>query len=284
MKLIKQSVEYLPQGDGIQGIYDQIERGGRICYKSEPKGDSKAFVDMLIKKGHLSPLEHGTVYLKMNDFMNCLNYIYGKNPYSIINKNEFDDNQCYISTNYRVLVENHRLDDLKYLCSRTEHHVRRYTFKITTSIGIGRELMRHRKISFNQESTRYCNYASNKHGNELTFIIPGWYEQFKKDKLDDTGHRPDGTSDMFTVEDDFTDILKMSEATYNAMLTAGGTPQQARDVLPLATKTEIIATGTIVDWYNFLKLRNPEFGAKGVHPDMVELSGMIYDILKTETK
>ena len=35
-----------------------IERAGRICYKSEPKGNPKAFVRRRIRQGHESILEH----------------------------------------------------------------------------------------------------------------------------------------------------------------------------------------------------------------------------------
>lgn len=37
------------------------------------------------------------------------------------------------------------------------------------------EFVRHRVFSFAQESTRFCNYSKDKFGNELTFIIPSWY-------------------------------------------------------------------------------------------------------------
>ena len=66
MKLIDSSIHIIRQKDSLEGIYKQIERGARICYASESMGKTaKEFVDSLIKRGHLSPLEHGTVYLKI---------------------------------------------------------------------------------------------------------------------------------------------------------------------------------------------------------------------------
>ena len=67
MKLIKPSYEIIEQEPGIEGIYKQIELAARNCYKSEPVEGitSKDFVDRMIKRGHLSTLEHGTVYLKI---------------------------------------------------------------------------------------------------------------------------------------------------------------------------------------------------------------------------
>ena len=66
MKLIKPSFEIWEQEPGLEGIYKQIERAGRVCYKSEDKiaeGTAKAFVDRMIARGHGAMLEHGTVYL-----------------------------------------------------------------------------------------------------------------------------------------------------------------------------------------------------------------------------
>lgn len=68
MRLIKQSYEVWQQPPGLEGVYKQIERAGRVCYKSEDKiteDSAKPFVDRMIKSGHGAMLEHGTVYLKI---------------------------------------------------------------------------------------------------------------------------------------------------------------------------------------------------------------------------
>lgn len=68
MKLITPSFEILEQSSGIEGIYKMIEIAGRTAYKSEDKiteGSAKKFVDRMISVNHGSPLEHGTVYLKI---------------------------------------------------------------------------------------------------------------------------------------------------------------------------------------------------------------------------
>ena len=85
-----------------------------------------------------------------------------------------DNKYAYVTLNYRHIVENGWIDDLQYLCDPTEHHERRYTFKVTTSIGVTRELNRHRVNSIAEQSTRYCNYSKDKFGNEVTFCIPSW--------------------------------------------------------------------------------------------------------------
>lgn len=67
MKLINPSYEILEQGVGLQGIYEQIERVGKTCYKSEVKGgeSAKKFVEKMIANQHYAMLEHGTVYLRI---------------------------------------------------------------------------------------------------------------------------------------------------------------------------------------------------------------------------
>ena len=154
MKLIKQTCEPYIQSSGISGIYKQIERCGRTCYKSESnitEDSAKPFVDRMIKSNHLSMLEHGTVYLKV-PFSPSINK-YSENPYSKSKVYDMDPT-CYITTNYRVIVENNWFDDLKYLCEPTEYHEKRVTVRFTTDRGVSHEFVRHRVFSFAQESTR----------------------------------------------------------------------------------------------------------------------------------
>lgn len=161
MKLIKPSFEIIEQQDGLKGIYKQIELAGRICYKSEDKitdDSAKGFVDKMIKSNHTAMLEHGTVYLKLirNSPLHDLNYFrimelytfYIHNKYSKVIKHTTDsyEIQYYITTNYRVIIENNRLKDLQYLCEPTEHHEKRYSVKIIADAGVMREFFRHKKL------------------------------------------------------------------------------------------------------------------------------------------
>ncbi len=169
MKLIESSAEYIPQEDGLQGIYKQIERAGRICYKSEDKitdNSAKEFVERMISSGHLAMLEHGTVYLNSafprkqtvsSELLELDVRELNDNPYTKITSLYEPINNIYryaITTNYRVLIENNLNEALKHMCDFTKFHNRRYTFRLVTSIGIVRELLRHRKFSFANESTR----------------------------------------------------------------------------------------------------------------------------------
>ena len=140
-------------------LYDHIERCGRICYASESVGGEKAvaFCHRLTKSGHLSVLEHGTIYLKMySDSPDSAKYY--DNQYSEHYVDEEDNS--YVTTNYRVLVENNWLKDLKYLCGLTGYHDKRITVKWNVNRAIANEIVRHRKFSFSQQSSRRTTMAT----------------------------------------------------------------------------------------------------------------------------
>lgn len=262
MKLIKPSFEIYEQGPGLEGIYEAIERAGRTCYKSQrPEGQTaKNFVDRMIKSGHNSMLEHGTVYLDipLNIWGGSGKYL--DNPYSMI---KIYQGHIYVSSNYRVLIENDWLDDLKYLCEPTEFHEKRVTVRFITDRGISHELVRHRVFSFAQESTRYCNYSKDKFGNELTFIYPSW------------SLAPMAPEDF--CGDHFMQALENAESEYLYLIDHGWTPQQARQVLPNALKTELVMTGFISDWQHFFQLRTSIIAVTGKpHPDMSALIDPLY--------
>lgn len=239
------------------------------CYKSEDKitEDSyKRFIDMISSKGHLSPFEHGTVYLITNDCFVALRY--KDNPYSrtVTVKKSFTDVTYYITSNYRVLKEHGWENDLQYLCKPTEYHAKRISVHIVTSRSISHELVRHRVFSFCQESQRYCAYNKGKFGNEVTFVIPNWVNT----------HCPNEEQKGPSVADiAFSDACKEAEDNYFLLLGEGWKPQQAREVLPNATKTELIMTGYEDDWQEFFKLRC----SPAAHPMMQELANKIKDLI-----
>lgn len=271
MKLIKPKAELLIQPNGLDGIYKQIELAGRTCYKSEDKiteDSAKVFVDRMIKSNHLAMLEHGTVYLAVSakDDM-CL--ILGMNPYT---KNNLKDDVYYFTTNLRVLVEHKALWVLdKYLCEPTKYHERRYTFKATTSIGVTREMNRHRVNSIAEQSTRYCNYSRNKFGNEVTFIKPSWFDRRVAVTISGKYIPADAKGDFTQEEARLIESLSNAEESYIYLIKCGWQPQQAREVLPLCTASEIIHTAFASDWRFFFDLRL--FGKTGnPHPNMLLLA------------
>ena len=285
----------------LEQMFKHIELCGRTCYKSEHKitDDSYIkFINMIENKGHLSVFEHGTVYLYLcaddnnqhfkpsscntsdntnNNTSNCpinipnfdwdsyckhMGQKYTDNPYSETNI-IFKDNKVhyYITTNYRVIKENRWTDDLLYLVEPTEYHKKRLTIKFVCDRGVSHELVRHRPMSFSQESTRFCNYLKENFGMSVTFVQPDWIKE----------------EDQKEFEED----LKTVEKLYFKYLGKGYAPQQARYFLINGTKTEICITGFESQWIYFFYLRY--LGKAGSpHPDMLKVSTEAYKKLKNE--
>ena len=263
MKLIKPSYEIWQQPSGLEGIYKQIERVGRVCYKSEDKiteDSAKPFVDRMIKSGHGAMLEHGTVYLytdyKYPNFGKMIDR-YTNNKYSKCNYFPTFPSRAYISSNLRVLVENDWLDDLKYLCEPTEYHERRVTVHFTADAGVMREFFRHRVFSMAQESTRYCNYLRDKFDNSITVIYPSWLKEEE--------------------ELEFEKDMRVIEELYFKWLKKGWTAQQARVFLPLGVKAEAVMTGFVSDWKHFFRLRSRIAETGKPHPQAQELADPLMD-------
>ena len=111
-----------------------------------------------------------------------------------------------------------------------------------TDRAIANELVRHRIAAYSQESTRYCNYKE-----KIEFIYPK------------------------NISDKTLQLIKSAcecaATTYQTLIAEGATPEIARDVLPLCTKTELIATYNLREWRHILRLRTD----KAAHPKMREL-------------
>lgn len=288
MKLVKQSFEILNQNPGLEGIYEAIERAGRTCYKSKrPEGQTaKDFVDRMIKSGHNSMLEHGTVYLystydvsAIGSWYDSIGRRYSENKYSIVNTDEkMDFRGIYVTTNIRVLQENGWLDDLQYLCEPTEFHEKRVTVRFTCGVDISREFNRHRVNSIAEQSTRYCNYSKDKFGNEITYIIPSCIKEIPY--LDENNHFDYNSfvrSNLSTVDHAFYGSLKTAEDSYLTLIENGWKPENARKVLPLDLATELVHTAFISDWKHFFRLRTSILAETGMpHPDASALADPLY--------
>lgn len=310
MRLIKPSFEIWEQPAGLEGVYKQIEKVGRVCYKSEDKiteDSAKPFVERMVKLGHGAMLEHGTVYLHIKgiDRTDITKYLYNK--YSKVVEGSLD--HFYVTTNYRVLIENGWLDDLQYICEPTEFHEKRITVHFVCDRGVSHEFVRHRVMSFAQESTRYCNYSKDKFGNEITFIIPCWLDipEGKAYWHDGINYRVGVTEENIFGESvnpkawsnkesncvevhDYIQALDNAEKAYLRLMSAWEnrvtdrryvtgfkgnpwTPQQARAVLPNSLKTELVMTGFTSDWKHFFELRD----AASAHPQAQELAHPLHE-------
>ena len=257
---------YLSIPNKFIGDYLNIEQFDEETCEDSPYYENltaEDFVNMLMKSGHGAMLEHGTVYMQIDAFLDIPEdkkldkrvHQYDSNRFTKVNSMYIGQGcwRYYITTNLRVLVENNWLDDLKYVCKPTEFHAKKVTAKFICDRGVSHEIVRHRTMSFAQESTRYCNYSKSKFGQELTFIEPAW--EFP-------------SSDIINIKERFEAILGEAEANYMELITLGFKPQEARAVLPNALKTEIVVTAFIDDWKHFFELRCDN----AAHPDIRKLA------------
>lgn len=289
MELIRPRAEIWEQGNTLEDMWKHIARCTRVCYQSTPKENGEtdeAFVKRVIlrpdsstgelnfDKIHGAMLEHGTIYLTIpitnviGDEVNLsFAVIADKYRYNKYSKVVSSDKYVYITTNLRVIYENNWIDDLEYIDIPRFHH-KRVTVSFTTNIGVTREFNRHRVNSPSEESTRYCNYNRRNDG-QIKIGLPAWLldeehlpyiESHQFDKLssyceeylnDNNDINPECWCDM----DFYLFSLTVSEYCYNMLIKKGWKPQQAREVLPLATKSQLVHTAFIDDWKHFFALR-----------------------------
>lgn len=318
MRLLNQACEALIQkysdnpSEYINLMYQHIERCGRTCYRSADKiteDSAKPFVERMIKSNHTAMLEHGTVYLTRRlrtDDIEGKRWVskYFLNKYSRHKSNLIESDyvpldtqrigesvqgvfDIYITTNLRVIVENHWEDDLKYVCEPTGYHEKRYTLLCTTALHCYKDLTRHRVFSFAIESTRYCNYSKDKFGGELSFIIPTWCEI-------PAGDYPchfDDEANFILEETSFGELgirgankifmlhCGLAEHDYKTLIEYEWQAQQAAEVLPQCIKGDMIITGFEDDWKHLLDLRY--YGTTGApHPMVKELAALMKEELE----
>ena len=184
MKLINQSYEICNQTDfSILGIYKHIEKCTRVAYKSEDKiteDSANKFIKMLLNLEHFAPLELGTLHFRIpTTLLKTLidDLVFHKLWNNIWIQYKSVNDYTYFTTNYRhwlVMVD--KINYLKdyFTEEDNEYYPKRYTVKLITNRSVSHEVVRHRTMSFIQESQRFCAYNKDKFNNEVTFIKPCW--------------------------------------------------------------------------------------------------------------
>lgn len=131
------------------------------------------------------------------------------------------------------------------------------TVKFITDRAVANEIVRHRMASYAQESTRYCSYDKDKFGNGITVIEPKFWSNQVLDNR--------------TRYNIWKECCEQCETAYLDLLKAGARPEEARDVLPMSLKTEIIVTMNLREWRHFLNLRAAN--STGIaHPQIREIA------------
>ena len=286
MKLVKQSFEILEQKDfSLKGIKQFIERCGRVCYKSEDKitdTSYEKFVDMLERKDHARPLEFGTIHLKMkaSNFQGFIHALFSEKMFnSIWIKCNCEDKTMYITTNYRYYLNIiKQFPSIKNYFTEEDNkfYPKRYTVHFITNRGIMDEFRTHVTLSHLAESTRYCAYNKDRFNNEVTFIIPNWVDSIKEGTYTKDHEFPPMWGYDNWMDSEWFYTMCKAEETYLTMVREYLVPQQAREVLPLSVKSELISCGFGSAWCNFFYRRC----AKDAHPMAREIATSLEDKFK----
>lgn len=281
----------------LESVFGQAEKVGRYCWYSMDKMTSesaKPFCERLLKSGHYSPLEAATLYLYFKS--DCDEYGIDKgdpldrklnftlNKFSTCNHN-WDTHETFVTTNLRVIMEMfpEELEELIKFhgVSWDPRFEKRITVHFTTDRGVSAEANRHRSHSPMESSTRYCNFSKGKFGNQITISAPG---KITDEQIQGCESMVDMSKNIILPKDtsDWCDIdwwvwgNSCCELSYMKLIEKGWTAQEARRVLPLDLKTELIHTATISQWKKFFDER--VLGTTGApHPDMYELVKPVYD-------
>lgn len=247
-----------------------------------------AYGDVDLTSLHLSCCEHATVHLKFPTFIpsafdRCVN-VYSHNKYS---RSKNNNGYVYVTTNLRVIIENYAADTLDYIdeTPNCPYYIPRPTVCFITDIGASRELNRHRVNSVSEESTRYCAYDKGKFGNGITVAKLPWIPDvdptdeghdytegfFNDNEVFDNNVIKEQYTDNWTAVDWFFYGLQICDLVYRKTRELGWTAQQAREILPLNTKTQVVHTAFVDDWEHWIALRSNQVSGK-VHPMMGELA------------
>ena len=149
-------------------------------------------------------------------------------------------------------IEDPRIHQITYsdLRGKEERGVHiRQTVRFIIDRGVSHEFVRHRQMSFAQESTRYCDYSTG----GLTVIEPFYLTE--------------GTTEYSIWKG----VCENAQSAYNYEKLYGLKPEEARAVLPTSTKTELVMTGTLRQWDHFFDLRARQTTGKA-HPQAAEVA------------
>lgn len=173
------------------------------------------------------------------------------NSDEILNQLELIGRVCYKSEN--KISQNSAKEFIKRIVGSGHESVIEHcciTVKFICDRGVSHEIVRHRIASYSQESTRYCNYAKDKFGEEITFIKPCFWDE---------------DSDEYKL---WQQTMQLAEENYLQLIKKGAKPEEARSILPNSLKTEIVVTMNLREWRHFFKLRT----SNKAHPQIRELT------------
>ena len=123
------------------------------------------------------------------------------------------------------------------------------TVKFICDRACSHQLVRHRLMSFNQKSQRYC----------------------KEDNLEVI--KPEGLENTSL----WLESCRQAENAYAELIRRGEKPEVARGVLPNSTATEIYATANLREWRHFFELRCDRTAQKDIRMLALELLCQMFE-------
>ena len=265
MRIIEQKVDCWGEcPTDRQKSIEHIEKAGRVCWASEPKGDPEDFVEKIWARGHGSVLEHSNVVIRTRTK--------SRYPLGILNSARLKwnspyfhfmmaDGYVYVAGNWRAFLEFLQVefesfpqcmdnDDWEVLRDHKDipYELKRVTVDIVTDRAVLAEITRHRNdTAFSVRSQRYCNES------DLHIVRPSWF----------------GAGDNESVQhkeacDEFCKAMIYAEACYRSLQNSGLSRQHSRVVLPNQTATRIIMSAYMPQWESIIALRS----ASSVYPQM----------------
>lgn len=251
MKFIEPSVTIVK---GIPPL-QKIALIARVCtgtqYKAETTPeDALTFCKKLIGMGHTSPFEHARVIEPYSTLTLTHHFKDGKPPYGVADRIASIDGEHYALNVRDYLAQGGTLEEVAGFEEANDYLT--VCFKI--DIGIARELIRHRSMSFMERSTRWCSWSETNGG--IEFITPECCKE-------------DGVFDWLC-----SDFFKLAENRYFLAINNGVPREMARSILPLATATKLYVTGTHEHWARLLNLRL----GKRAHPAMRRVMKMLCEL------
>ena len=215
-------------------------------YRYFISGNIRAWYEFMMYANSVNGLPK-RLYNIINDNVNNI-FDIDVDAFDFVTFDMYDEDDFYA----KVVTDMNQLTDEERMVHET------FSVLFTVDRGVTHELVRMRDCSFAQESTRYCNYANGKFGNEITVILPCFF---------DTGMDTNSNS---LVYKEWESACKNAEASYFKLLEYGAKPQEARDVLPTSVKADIVMTTNLAEWKHIFNLRACD-STGPAHPQMKEV-------------
>lgn len=180
---------------------------------------------------------------------------------------------CYQSTG-ALITEETAKKFIKMLLKRGHESVLEHSNMIVQfndlSRGFTHEQVRHRLTAISQESTRYVDYAKREvalDNFELKCVVPPHRDEHERVDL--------GDGRKMSIVGMFIEV----ERFYRGLRKAGWSPQDARQVLPIGIKSQIVISANFREWRHIFTMRTGKAAHWEIRGVMCKLLDYIKPIL-----